>query len=110
MMKRHPELQFLTIVMVSALAMVTIVLALTGCGKTIDHGTITERNHRSGYTSFTMICQGSKPIICNQYPVYHPESWELCMSYAGDDGKPVKGCRDVDQHEYEKYKIGQVYP
>ena len=103
-----------------------LVLAMTGCGKPIDHGTVTERKYRAPY-DYTYYVNGACTVwitsgsganqtqYCVQYQqipmqAHVDAAYELCMAYKDDSAKIVKGCRDATQHEYEKYQVGQEYP
>ena len=82
-----------------------LLLALVACSDPPDHGIITAKNHHGAYSWVQMVCAAYNKGICTVWvPITHhvAERWELCLR-SGD------GCRDVDQHPYDRVRIGDYY-
>lgn len=80
-----------------------LVLALAACSAP-ESGTITEKDHRDAFTTYTTQCSVYISGTCRSYttvPVRHAESWRIRLC-EGDDC----GWRQVPESEWETIEVG----
>lgn len=91
-----------------AALLISATLALAGCNHDPGTGTIERKAYSAGYTWYSSQC-----VVYGKYgcvssilvPYYVPPEWQF---YLRKDDKH-SGWHDVNQTEYSRYQIGQLY-
>jgi uncharacterized lipoprotein YehR (DUF1307 family) len=88
------------------LAASVLVISLSGCGSSIDHGTVTAKVHEPASVIITQSCHlVGKVMVCTPIPIVDDEDWRLDLK-SGDE----KGSVYVTEGTFAEYEVGEVYP
>ncbi len=88
-----------------ALGCVALLILLAGCSP-ISTGMVTGKHSSPGYLSSTTTCHSSgKTTVCTPTTTWIPPTWRLDLRNADTTGWVY-----VSEHDFDAYRVGEVYP
>lgn len=85
------------------LVVICLIMLLTGCHKTLDHGIVIDKQFSPAHRTYSpMILHINKSIRIIPRWVSHPNSWSIWVQ----DGED-KDCWEVSKEYFESVEIGE---
>jgi hypothetical protein len=87
----------------------TLVVAVAGCSRAPDTGTVVQRKYEAPYvwTTYDCISRAQNGTCTVQMPVQHPEPERYRVKVRNAD---KEGWHDVSRGDYDRYAVGDCYP